>query len=261
MCYYGIMSSCRGGGRFGNKVIRALAMTQFAEKFDLQMNYQDKEQIEKLGVELFVGKQKYDSCRRLNYKNFSDYFAKKTIDFNVTTQGAYLQIKQISDSTHSYIMSDKIMSRIIKHNHHAGRYNNNNDCFVHLRLGDKAAANPGFKYYDSIISKLKFDNLYVASDSLNHDIIQQLKIKYPDLKIYNSAELTDIMLFGSTCKYVVLSYGTFSAIIGYLAFFSVVYCLHFCEKNSFDWGSPCKPDMFTDKYSKVSKWIEGNKTL
>jgi len=45
-----------GGGRFGNQIIRNLAMSFLAQKFDLIMRYQRSEEIEKLGIILFSGK-------------------------------------------------------------------------------------------------------------------------------------------------------------------------------------------------------------
>jgi len=64
------------------------------------------------------------------------------------------------------------------------------------------------------------------------------------------------MLFASTCKYVVLSYGSFSAIIGYLSFFSHVYYKKISDKTAWDWNSGDKNNMFNDKYSKIGKWQE-----
>ena len=52
-----------GGGRFGNQIIRNLAMSLIAEKFDLIMRYQRSDEIEKLGLTLFSGKKKYNNIK------------------------------------------------------------------------------------------------------------------------------------------------------------------------------------------------------
>jgi hypothetical protein len=61
--------------------------------------------------------------------------------------------------------------------------------------------------------------------------------------------LVDVILFGSTCKNVILSYGSFSGIIGYLSYYSTVY--H--KKNTKKWDDS---DMFRDNFTKIGEWIE-----
>ena len=68
-----------------------------------------------------------------------------------------------------------------------------------------------------------FENGYIASDSINHDTCKKLIEKY-NLKIIDYNEVETIM-FGSTCKNIILTGGTFSYIIGLFGFFSKVYYL------------------------------------
>ena len=103
--------------------------------------------------------------------------------------------------------------------------------------------------------QFKYDNLYIATDSPGHEIIAMLRKKLPKLNIYDT-NLPDIMLFGSTCKYVVLSYGSFSAVIGYLSFFSHVFFKKISEKTAWDWCSNDKNNMFYDKYNQIGRWNE-----
>jgi hypothetical protein len=63
---------------------------------------------------------------------------------------------------------------------------------------------------------LNFDTLYIASDDLNHSIIKNIMDVYPNSKKIELNEVETIQ-FGSTNKYLVLSPGTFSAVIGYLS--------------------------------------------
>jgi len=70
-----------------------------------------------------------------------------------------------------------------------------------------------------LIKIIQFDQLYIASDSFDHKIIHQIKEEYPGalFVVYNPHRTIQ---FGSTCKIILLSHGTFSAMIGYLAFYS-----------------------------------------
>jgi hypothetical protein len=69
------------------------------------------------------------------------------------------------------------------------------------------------------IRDVNFDKLYISSDDASHLIITQILQNYPHAKIINYDEIQTIQ-FASTCKNIILSHGSFSAIIGYLAFFS-----------------------------------------
>lgn len=69
---------------------------------------------------------------------------------------------------------------------------------------------------------LYFDKLYISTDDKNNSMIEQLLNVYPNAELFLCDEITTIQ-FASTCKNVILSHGSFSAIIGYLAFFSDVY--------------------------------------
>ena len=68
--------------------------------------------------------------------------------------------------------------------------------------------------------------------------------------------LVEIFKFGSTCKYVVLSYGTFSALIGYISFFSTVYYKKYNPKHVWDLNAKDECDMFRDHSTKIGPWIE-----
>lgn len=247
------MSTCFGGGRYGNQIFRSLAVSIFAEKFNLSVNYKECNRIEKLGIKLFNGKNRYKNTIELNDNNYFDLYNQDKFTYNIKTK-SYFQTKKITDLVYNYLNNDKMIEKIIINSKYKFRYKNNNDCFVHIRLGDVSKYNPGFDYYDKILSKLNFDNLYVASDTYNHDIIKNLKKKYNNFKFYNG-NLDDIILFGSTNKYVILSYGTFSGIIGYLSFYSNVYTLNYCEEYCWDWNDKDECDIFRDKTNKIGKWI------
>jgi hypothetical protein len=58
-------------------------------------------------------------------------------------------------------------------------YNNNNDLFIHLRLGDvQSNTLKVTKYYDNLLSKLDFENGYISSDSIQNETCKYFIKKY-----------------------------------------------------------------------------------
>jgi hypothetical protein len=122
---------------------------------------------------------------------------------------------------HEFMHSEEVKRSIMEANPFKDRYSRNNDMFVHVRLTDAAKFNPGAQYYLDCLRDPLFDNLYIATDQPDHDIIRKILSVYPRASLVNDDEVRT-MQFGSTCKNVCLSHGSFSAIIGYLSFFSTV---------------------------------------
>jgi hypothetical protein len=119
------------------------------------------------------------------------------------------------------------MNNIINKNPYNERYKNNNDIFLHIRLDDTKRWNVGIEYYIHCIKLLQCNNIYIGSDNFNDNIIIKLKTLYPNIIFFKEDPIKTIQ-FASTCKNIILSHGTFSAVIGYLGFFSNVY---FPNKN------------------------------
>ena len=69
---------------------------------------------------------------------------------------------------------------------------------------------------------IEFDKGYISSDSPDHEICIKLLEKYPKLSTINYDEINTIQ-FGSTCNTIIVSHGSFSAVIAYLAFYSAIY--------------------------------------
>jgi len=160
---------------------------------------------------------------------------------------AYFQTKEITSLIHKYLHSDKVKEAIIEKNPFRTRYQHNNDACVHIRLGDVTHHNPGATYYLKILSQLTFDHLYLTTDDKDHDIIQQIKKVYPTATVIEYDEIQTFQ-FASTCKHIILSHGSFSALIGYLAYFSDIYYPEF-ESDKMWHG-----DMFSiPGWNKMSK--------
>ncbi len=210
-------TTTNSNGRLCNKIIRNLAVSLIAEKYNLYVNYADNNLINQLGINLFCGKNTYNSEINLNDDNYFDIYNSETLTSNLNPNSNYFQTKDIIKLLYNHLQ--KIKSNIIDKNIFNKRYNANNDLFIHIRLGDVAHLNPGINYYLKTIETIKFDNLYISTDTINHYIIHQIIQKYPNTRIINFDEIKTIQ-FSSTCKNIILSHGSFSAVIGYLSFFS-----------------------------------------
>jgi len=210
----------KGGGRLGNQVIRNIAVSLLAKQHNLCVNYDHNSDIEKLGIALYSGLKRYTSVTTVTDDTYLSILMQPTLHSNLDPSASFLQTKEIIDKIVEYLRANK--QSIINANPFKSRYQNNNDLFIHIRLTDAVTFNPGLKYYLNSIAKLSFDSMYIATDEPDHRMIQNIRSRYPLASIVNNNELETIQ-FGSTCKTVLLSHGTYSSLIGYLAFFSSIY--------------------------------------
>lgn len=211
-------------GRLCNNIIRSVAVSVIAEKHDLNIIYFNELTIIGLGIPLFSGSKEYSHSIDLYDTVYEDVFAMENIESNLnlnTSHSSFLQTHKIATRVHKYIIANK--ESIIEKNPFKHRYNNNNDVYVHIRLTDAEVFNPGIEYYLKALSMIKFDTLYISSDNPDHEIIYRILMEYPDSSTIITYEPEETIQFASTCKHIVLSHGTFSAMIGYFAFYSNVY--------------------------------------
>jgi hypothetical protein len=216
-----------------NNIFRNVLCSILAERHDLfiEYNFEQGKVMDKmldifyqLGIHLFFGKNKYNKQIVLQENDYMNlYNFNGNIDFNIVIDaGMYYQNSSTSMILYNYFNEEKNKNNIINANKFRDRYNNNNDLFIHIRLGD---ITNNFSvcpiYFEKIIESTLCDNIFIASDSPTHDICVNLCSKYPNCSIVYYNEVESIH-FGSTCKHVALSTGTFSCIIGYFSFFSNV---------------------------------------
>jgi hypothetical protein len=209
-------------GRLGNQFIRNLAVSMVARKHDLIVNYCNATFFDNLGLDLYSGNQSFDSMTKLTDENFFDILNAESCCTNLDSYSGFFQTKEITNLLCEHLHSEPVKTRIMEKNGVRDRYGKNNDCFVHVRLTDVERFTPGIEYYLHALSQIQFDNLYIATDDIHHPIIREILTMYPNALRMLHNEL-DTIHFGSTCKHVVLSHGSFSAVIGYLAYFSDVY--------------------------------------
>jgi hypothetical protein len=230
-----ITSTKNSLGRLGNQIIRNLAVSLIAEKYNLVVDYQSKDIINSLGINLFSGSNIHNNIQELTDNNYFSILNSNNVNFalSITTGNSYLQTKEITNLLYNYLHTDNVKSCIIEKNPFKERYNTNNDLFIHIRLTDAALWNPGITYYLNTIKTIKFDNLYISTDDTNHDIIKNIFELYPLANLIEYDEVKTIQ-FGSTCKNILLSHGSFSAIIGYLSFFSNIYYPEYRHPGNID---------------------------
>lgn len=250
----------KANGRLGNQIFRNIATSLIAKHHDLKVIYGMDDLIQsQLGIPLYCGPREFPNTAAtvVTDDNFTTILDMKEgeLQTNVCTNASYFQSHEISTIVWKTIRSDPVRSSIISHNPYRFRYGSNSDIFVHMRLGDVPQHSPGVPFFISVLEKICQKNpgdigdLYIASDSPDHifvrAVISWCATMYPKLKIHVFVQSEiETLQFGSTCKYLILSDGSYSALLGYLAFDteSTVYYKHY-NRVSRTWCG----DMFTDK--------------
>lgn len=234
-------------GRLGNLFFVNMVIHFISLKINLKCRYKYFDKFKKLGVHFFVGENEYTNDIVLDDSNFLNMIKNETNEKTniIINNENWFQTNDFVIFLNNYFEIPYYRNKIIKNNIFKKRYNNNNDVFIHIRLGDvKEKVNNTEHYYDSILSKIIFDNGYIASDDIGSEICQNLIKKYNLFEV-NKPEIETIM-FGSTCNNILLSGGTFSWMIGFFAFFSKQIYYPFIE-------NPWYGDIFNFK-----NWISVN---
>ena len=147
-------------GRLGNQIIRNLALSLVAEKNNLYVDYSSFDLINnKLGIKLFVGEKKHKKEKIIKTADYLNLLNKTNINYNCNFNKDYFQSEEITDLLYNYLRSDKIKNKIIKKNPYKDRYRNNEDLFIHVRLGDisKNNFNINIEYYIKCIKAINFN--------------------------------------------------------------------------------------------------------
>jgi hypothetical protein len=241
------MTRAMARGRLGNQIIRNIAASLLAEKNNLHVTYSSHELISQLGIDLFCGTMHHNTPMELTDENYMLVYEQPFITRHFGDIYAFFQTKEIIALIYAFLQSDKVKETIMNKNPFRLRYQANHDACVHIRLGDIAHFNPGLAYYQKTLSQLTFDTLYITTDQKDHDMIRQLISLYPTATIIEYDEIQTFQ-FASTCKHIILSHGSFSAVIGYLSYFSDIYYPEY-EADKMWYG-----DMFSiPGWNKMSK--------
>lgn len=218
----GINSTFGSSGRLCNQMIRNVVCSQLSEKYNLKFQYQYYDEITKLGIRLYTdGCYFHDNILPLTDEDFHRFMYNEELKSNIYTNNIYFQNEYFAKYFRKYYETDEIKNSIMEHNLCKERYNNNNDIYVHLRLGDVTEYAPSLEYYDKVLSSIIFENGYISSETLDHPLCITLIEKYKLIPIIT--DVVETIMFGSTCKYIVLTGGTMSWTIGLFGYFSTIY--------------------------------------
>ena len=235
-------------GRLGNQIIRNIAASLLAQKHKFAVNYSSYEYISSLGIPLYMTNNIYTETIRIGDADYINILNSNEINYNISIDVAYCQTAEIIKVIYDYIRCDEVKYLVMQNNPYKERYQNNNDCFIHIRLGDiKGTYSLPMTYYLKTLDKIgihNIDTIYISTniESVNDEFLTTLFDKYPDkIKLIVEDEIIT-MQYASTCKYLLLSQGTFSSCIGYMAYFSQIY-----------W-----PEMHKDKIWCGDLFIENN---
>lgn len=230
-------------GYLGNKFICNMVVYLLSKKYNTGSQY-EKDEGEWPAV--LGGQYKYDGFPKLGiyFNNEINDFEKIHLLSDVEVD-QYLNHNIQIDRNTNYVVKEycqrphtikhivnyfsnnenELCKSVISNNKYKCRYEKNNDVFISIRAGDVFTKSdrpvvPEQRFYENVIDSLKnkYDNIYLASDNVEHDFCQNLIKKYK-ITPYVTNHI-DTVLFGSTCKYVIISSGSFCFLIALLSFFS-----------------------------------------
>lgn len=225
-------SNSPSAGRLGNQFFRNMASHFLAKKNNIKYTYGFVDSFDKLGISFFMdGEKTYEPENTIPIKTetLMSYIEDpdKVIQSNMVMYDSFYQEPSFCFYLKDYFYGNINQTTVMAKNPYYESYENNNDVYVHVRLGDITHLHSyDFNYYNKVLEQIyrnnKIQKGYISSDSVGHPTCQQLIQKY-NLIVFHGDEVNTIQ-FGSTCKHIVLSNGTFSWLIGFLSFgFSNVY--------------------------------------
>ena len=119
-------------GMLCNHIFRNICVSLLAEKFDLAVTYSYADEIQRLGIPLYSGKNTYDNFIILNDENFLYLLLSvDTLQSNLYTPHAFFQTEEISSIIYQYIQFRRPL-----------QIHDTNEVFIHIRLGDTISCNP-----------------------------------------------------------------------------------------------------------------------
>ena len=77
------MTTTIENGRLGNQIIRNLAVSLIAEKYNLYVEYCNKSLINDLGINLFTGKEKFNNMITLDDNNYFSIYNCNNLESNL----------------------------------------------------------------------------------------------------------------------------------------------------------------------------------
>ncbi len=214
-----------GGGRLGNKVIQNFVVSWLAEHYDLRAHYEYAAECAALGLRFHEGGQR-------SAEGGAEVLLTSELLRELLSRPPGTQLQHTLVLSNQYYQEAWVAQRLLvqdlpqqrlriqQSNPFRGRYSSNSDTFIHVRLGD-LPYNPTLQQYLAAVQGLGASvggEVYIASDSREHPLVQELRARL-NATVLDLDQVATIQ-FGSTCRWLVLSDGTFSWLIGALAFYA-----------------------------------------
>ena len=205
-------------GRFGNLFFANMYLHFLSIKYDLKCNYKFQEKFKKLGFLFNNGNKMYNKNLLITKNNYLHILDNNYEPSNIIiTNENWFQSNPFCLILQNYFNEKERKEQIKKTNIFRNRYGKNNDLFIHVRLGDISDKTQFlFPYYEKMLSSIKFNKAFISSDSINSPFCKKLISNYK-LEIIELNDIETIM-FGSTCNNIIMTGGSFSWLIGFLAF-------------------------------------------
>ena len=195
-------------GRLGNILFQNIGKSIISEKFNLKVDSYLNDEFSILGLKLFEsGTITHNNLEHVGDEQVMDVLNRESVDNGFYLSGLF----QIKDFVIEY--ENKIRS------HFNLKYNNvnENDVFIHIRLGDTENRFiwQTMDYYEKALSQINYNNIYISSDSMYSNLVKSLVIKYNMIPYSNTP--VETINFAKDFNNLVLSQGTFSWWIGFLS--------------------------------------------
>ena len=122
-----------------------------AKKYNLKAKYAYEDILKnKLGLILYSGINTYSDYIKVyndNYLNILFSNNNKFINKNFDLNNDYFQSEELTNMIMNYLRDNEQKANFISKNPYNNLYKNNNNLFIHIRLGDAKKYNVGLYYY------------------------------------------------------------------------------------------------------------------
>jgi hypothetical protein len=218
----GLNTTVGHSGRFCNHVILNMFASLVSERGNTKFIYSYSEEMRRLGLPIFTtGTENHGQMHTISNEDTQfDTLLENPVNYNLNLRHTFVQGHAFALRLFNLFRTDAVRTSIMGANVFKERYGANNSVFVHVRLDDTESHNPGYAYYEKALQALGPVKGYVSSDSPDHLTVRMLMDTF-GLEPFQKDEV-DTLMFASTCRHLVLSGGTFSWMMGALAFSSSV---------------------------------------
>jgi len=222
LAHAGTLHALHAGGRFGNKVFQQLAVSELASRHNIAAAFQFEAEFLQLGIPLRSGSRRMHGPRL----ELTEDLLQECLEANssgpppgrtLTVNGFY-QTPWFAEYLWGAVFHGRDERSIAAANPWRGRFDANNDTFVHMRLGDVSSSFRGAGPFLAAIRghpPSSGGRVYLSSDSPAHPAVRLVVRTFGATLLHLS--IVETLQFGASCGRLVLSDGSFSWTIGALA--------------------------------------------